>query len=106
MEDKREEAAHSHECRARLEECLTRKHKARAEAEAAEVALQLDADIPEELTGQGMEVDERGIAAGAGTEEDPKPCQASPARAVVHKHRVLPNVRSSHESSETCVPMT
>ena len=42
--------SHSHECRARVEECLTRETQARArtEAQAPEVALQPDADILEE----------------------------------------------------------
>ena len=57
--------SHSHECRARLGECLTREAQthARAEAQAPEEALQPDADVLEELTGQGMEVDDAQAAA-------------------------------------------
>ena len=53
--------SHTHECRARLEECA----RARAEAQAPEVASQPDADVPEELTGQGMDV---GVAQAASQE--------------------------------------
>ena len=45
--------------RSRLEECFTKEAqtRARAEAQAPEEAMQPDADVPEELTGQEMEID-------------------------------------------------
>ena len=52
--------SHAHECRARIEECLAREAQARARtgAQATEVELLSDADVPEELTGYGTEVDD------------------------------------------------
>ena len=80
--------------------------RARAAAQAHEVALQPDADAHEELTGQGMEVDD----ARAASQENQAQARQGPAarasRAVVRKHRVLPNVRSSRESLETWVLLT